>query len=408
MNRRTFLQVATATALCHSPALADEPVSPVRKRLQTITLTKTHVEQFLRGKQGPEQLSQNAGWTFDPDLGWVLSNSVRTDGVDGSKTFYHYDTDGARKVVNFPDYPCRIHTFGDSFTHGDQVSDGETWQEYIAAHLQEPVRNYGIGGYSVYQAYRRMLKVEEQHPVKCVILNIYDDDHYRNLDSLRSIRFGRRIPDGVPLPYLRVDVAKKRCEEVPTLFRKPDDVYRLADEEFVYQTFKDDPVLRLTLAAADKEGLNRQVVETIAASFGVPKESLTEADLVRQIEKIHTTAALFATRNVLTWVEQFIAKTGKQLLLVLSFNRRNMQDALEGKPRFDQDFTDWLKDKPYPVIDMRTVFQRDFAQFKVDAPTYLRRYYNGHHSPAGNFFTAWALKDPLVKLLDPAPLPYRR
>src|SRR5262249_43821886 len=118
----------------------------------------------------------------------------------------------------------------------------------------------------------------------------------------------------------------------------------------------------------------------------------------------------FATRNVLTWVEQHIAKTGKKLLLVLSYGLRNMQAALEGKPRFDQALLDWLKDKPYPVIDMREAFRKKFAQFKGDAPTFLRRYYiesGGHHSPAGNFFTAWALKDTLVKWLDPAPLPYR-
>ena len=36
-----------------------------------------------------------------------------------------------------------------------QVSDGETWQEYLAAHLDEPIRNFGMGGYGVYQACRR-------------------------------------------------------------------------------------------------------------------------------------------------------------------------------------------------------------------------------------------------------------
>ena len=62
----------------------------------------------------------------------------------------------------------------------------------MAAHIQEPIRNYGVGGYGVYQAYLRMLKVEKADPVRHVILNIWDDDHYRNLDSWRSIRFGQR------------------------------------------------------------------------------------------------------------------------------------------------------------------------------------------------------------------------
>jgi hypothetical protein len=32
-----------------------------------------------------------------------------------------------------------------SFTQYHQVSDGETWQEYLAAHLGEPVGDFGIG-----------------------------------------------------------------------------------------------------------------------------------------------------------------------------------------------------------------------------------------------------------------------
>ena len=59
---------------------------------------------------------------------------------------------------NGGDRPCRMNTYGDSFTQCHQVSDGETWQEYLAAHLGEPVRNFGVGGYGVYQAYRRMLR----------------------------------------------------------------------------------------------------------------------------------------------------------------------------------------------------------------------------------------------------------
>lgn len=66
---------------------------------------------------------------------------------------------GARKMQAYADRPCRINSYGDSFTSCEQVSDGETWQEVLARHLCEPVRNYGIGGYSVYQSYLRQFFV---------------------------------------------------------------------------------------------------------------------------------------------------------------------------------------------------------------------------------------------------------
>jgi hypothetical protein len=56
---------------------------------------------------------------------------------------------------------------------------------------------------------------------------------------------------------------------------------------------------------------------------------------------------------------------------------------------------------------MRDVFAREYRSFAGDADAFLERHYNGHHTPAGDFFTAWAIKERVVRYLDPAPLPYR-
>ena len=159
-----------------------------RAYLQSIMPSRDIVDAFVNRPDRSKEVRYKPGLTFDPVLGWVLRNSVRQDGIDNSKTFYHYESDGDRSCITPSDQPCRIHTYGNIFTHSDQVSDGKTWQEFIAAHLCEPVRNYGIGGYSVYQAYRRMQLVEAKHPADYLILNIYDDDHMRNLDAWHEIR----------------------------------------------------------------------------------------------------------------------------------------------------------------------------------------------------------------------------
>jgi len=410
MRRRDFLAATAAAAVAlatktNAKTTDDAGTSLARDYLRSLMPSRKQVEDFIRGRQGPEKLSRNQGWTFDPDLGWVLCDSVRPRSVDGSKGFYHYERDGARKVVNFPHKPCRIHTYGNSFTHCDQVSDGETWQEYLAAHLQEPIRNYGVGGYGVYQAYRRMLKVEKESPAEYIILNIWDDDHFRNLDSWRSIRFGHRTSCGFTLPYLSVNVKHDRCEQIENTCRKPEDVYKLCDENFVWKTFKDDPVLWVVLATRMAEKAPPELVEHTADSFGIAAEDIL--DVKQRIRKIHTEAALYATRNIVLWTEQFVKETGKKLMLILSFGQGNIARDLRGMARFDQSFVDWLKDKPYPVMDMRDFFRADFRQFKLDVSAYLKRYYIGHHNPAGNFFTAWAIKHRVVEWLDPPPLPYR-
>jgi hypothetical protein len=309
--------------------------------------------------------------------------------------------------VNFAGATSRIHTYGDSFTHCDQVSDGETWQEYLAAHLQEPIRNYGIGGYSVYQAYRRMRKVEGEQGVEYIILNVYDDDHFRNLDAWRwrSLRTG--VLGWFTLPHLRVNVQEGRCEEVENICRTPEDVYRLCDPAFVWEASRDDPALRAAMARRAGPKVSPETVEAVAAGFGVRADRFPHGDPAARIAQIHTEAALYATRHILEWTEAFIRETGKRLMVMLSFNRRNMTSALEGRPRFDQTFLDWLRTRDYPIIDTRDAFREEFRLFGADVETYLDRTYIGHHTPAGNFFTAWTIKKRVCEWLDPAPLPYR-
>ena len=415
MQRREFLLKAAGAAgaaVTFGLARADEinydaQSRVAREHLGKIMPSREQVKNFILCKQPPKNLSLNAGWLFDAELGWVLCDAVRNNGIEGSKAFYNYEPDGARKVINCRNKTSRIHTYGNSFTHCDQVSNGETWEEYLAAHLQEPIRNYGVGGYSVYQAYRRMLKVEKQNGAEYIILNIWDDDHFRNLDAWRSIRFGHRTACGYTLPHLKVDVQKDQCRQIDNIFTKPEEVYQLCDEDFVWRRFKDDLALQVFLVRRAGKEISQESVNAIAARFGVPDEKIPDTNTSRQIQKIYIEAALYSTKNIITWIEEFVKKTGKKLMVILSFNSGNIAAELVGKARFDQSFVDWLKNKPYPVIDMRDAFRADYSQSKMDINTYLKRYYIGHHNPAGNFFTAWAIKEQLVKWLEPSALPYR-
>jgi len=414
MQRREFLAKALGTSLALSAldriAQAADPTFEQRAReyLRSIKPSRQRVADFISGEYGPRDKRPGEVFQYDAELGWVHHESVGSTGVDGSKVFYNYEPDGARQVINFPDRPCRIRTYGNSFTHCSQANNNETWEEYLAAHLQEPIRNYGVGGHSVYQAYRRMLKVEKRFSGGYIILNVWDDDHYRNLDAWRSIRFGYGSRCGFTLPHLRVDVGRHTCQQMENVSQTPEELYRLCDEDYLWQTFKDDPILKMVLAArqGDKD-ISDELINPVAVTFGIPDEKIADAAAGQRIKKIHTEAALFATQNVVTWAEMFARDNGKKLMLMLSFGQGNVAKDLRGEPRFDQSFVDWLGDKPYPVVDMRDAFAADYRRYEIDADQYLAPFYNGHHTPRGNFFTAWALKDRVVQWLNPKPLPYR-
>jgi|APSaa5957512622_1039677.scaffolds.fasta_scaffold27027_2 hypothetical protein len=363
--------------------------------------TPEDIDTFLKQDYHERYDVRGRGWTYDAECGWILVDSVRPDGVDNSNTFYHYEPTGCRRRINFPEKEARIHTYGNSFTHCDQVSDGETWQEYLAAHLQEPIENYGVGGYSVYQAYRRMLKVEKEHPAEYILLNIWDDDNFRNLDSWRTIRFGRRTSCGFTLPHLAVDLAGDAVEERDNLCPAPDDIHKMADLDWAVATFADDPVLRVVLASMEKG--NRPTADTdVPVTFGLPV-----GDGAEELKAAHTRAALRATRFVLEKTEEFVKETGRKLLVVLSYSSGGIRQALTGEPLWDQELVDFLETRAYPYLDLRQPHLEEFQKFTLDVDTYLQRYYIGHYAPAGNFFFARALKNAFVDWLDPKPLPYR-
>ena len=374
-----------------------------REYLLNCMPTRKHVDDFVETRGGLPPDDNNRGWTFDGEVGWVLKDAVRFDGLDGSSTFYHYEPTEARQRVNFPDGPCRIHTYGDSFTHCDQVNDGETWQEYLAAHLCEPVENYGVGGYGVYQAYLRMRRVEAVRPAGYVIMNVYCDDHFRNLDAWRTIRFGRRTPCGFPLPHVRVDVERGECVECPNPTPTVDDVYRLLDPDFVYDTFKDDPVLECVLAGQRQRDL---AADDVPMTFGMPHACMLGQEQTKEHQRRHAEAALYATQRILDMTERFLEERGSKLMVVVSHGGAVLDHALEGRPRWDQTFLDYLSTKTYPVIDTRDAHVVDFRSFNVDVRTYLKRFFVGHYGPAGNFFKAMALKTAVVEWLDPKPKTY--
>lgn len=49
---------------------------------------------------------------------------------------------------------------------------------------------------------------------------------------------------------------------------------------------------------------------------------------------------------------------------------------------------------------MNSVHLKDYEAFNSSFEDYLKRYYNGHHSPVGNRFFAFSIKKKIIESLD--------
>jgi hypothetical protein len=364
---------------------------------------------------------------FHPRYGYLLRNSMMRDGIDGSLTVARYEPNGQRRQLNFADEPCRLNSYGDSFTQGHQVSDGETWQEVLAAHFCEPIRNYGVGGFGVYQAALRLIEHEStEHGAPFVILNLWGDDHLRSINSWRWLTFPPHVVEamsgpmfhGNPWDHARLDPQTGDLVEKASVCPTPEALRRLCDEDFVYATFADDPVVHALAAIETGVVADRSKLDELATAAGFAELDFSTPEVVKDsVERLYRQYAVRVGIRVIEKVIRFTEERGKNLFVLLSHPHASVREHCAGEAAADPDYQAWawhpdsvkdfLRDKGVPFLDTVDRHVEDFRGLGVTPEAYVKRYYKGHYNPLGNHFFAYAVKDTLLEWLDPAPPAYR-
>ncbi len=430
LSRRSFLSLSSVYSLAISPrglgfprdnrslfSLLENPpgnaqgrTTTIREYLKGVTYSREEVDAFLDPKQ--------PNWArFDLELGYTLRSNVLKDGLEGCRTVETFLNTGERLMINNSNKPCRINAYGNSYTLCQQTSDGETWEEYLAAHLGEPIRNFGIGGYGTYQAYLRMRRQETTPSgAEYLILTIWDmDDYLRSIDAWRWIRFGpswRRhaghlnMFHGNPWNHIRLDLKTGELIEIENSFRTPESLYKLCDPDFVYEHFRNDLVVKLVAAQNGASDVDWSELEAIAKALNVKPDFGSPESTAQTARDLHMEYALRAGMRVIEKAQGYASAQKKKLMILLSFGEQSVISACEGRPRFDQSVVNFLREKNIPFGDGLAKHVEDFQNFKISPREYVNRYYVGHYNPKGNHFYAFAVKDTIVNWLHPKPIAY--
>jgi hypothetical protein len=394
----------------------------LRQLLYTAAYRPAEIERLLDPKH-PAILR------FDAELGYLHRDHCMSDGMDGAITSGTYARRGGhRSIVNYADQPCRINTYGDSYTQCAQVSDGETWQEILAAHFREPIRNYGVGGYGVYQAYRRAMRTEAiaDLAAEYLVLNIWDDDYLRNLDAARWVRVAwmcRDLPrgkkdgypvHGFPWVHLRYDLARGAWVERPGLCKRASDLRKLVGKERYYNAFKDDTVAHLYCL---REGGVAPVgeLEELAEVFGLKVNLRSPRTRQADAQRLHLTYGIRSTMYVVDAFRRWCQAHGRRLMILLSYDVPTVQTYLKNGARFDAEFVEFLKKGKYLHVDTLPKVGEEFRSFQGSINAFCERFYVaragaqvfGHYNPHGNFWFAYAIRGELLDWLRPKPPAFR-
>jgi hypothetical protein len=159
---------------------------------------------------------------------------------------------------------------------------------------------------------------------------------------------------------------------------------------------RDDLATQLAVYAGDPDyqepgmiaELDRPKIERLAEVLDFPFDWGAGSDQRRQAAKLLNRYGQRATIHILDQASAFTQSAGKTLLTILNYTART--DHYRGSVvpwdgmRRDQEILDHLVAGGVPLFGG-----------------------DGHYNPRGNHFFAYALKDSLLELLDPKPLPYQ-
>lgn len=373
------------------------------------TPTKTEIDIFLN--------KQNVWAKYDPQLGYILGNSMPHDGRDNNYTISTVQKNGARTQINYSAKPCRINVFGDSFAQCHQVSDGETWEELLAANFGEPIRNFGVGGYGTYQSYRRLIKEETgKNKAENILFYIWGDDHQRSLLQTRYMAikaWNDKMNPGYTFhgnfwPYLDFDLATGKFTEHDNKLNTRKSLYKMTDTAWMYSNLKDNLALQMLLYIQDyTTDVDTVKLKQLAQWMKVDIDFNNTAELKNNISKLLNTFGYKANLYILDKLQAFAKNNNKNLMVIIFDPYKVTYELMMSLPRTDQVMVDYLQNQNINYFDMNIVHAEDFKKGNLNISDYYAKYLSDHYDVNGNRFFASAIKDKIVNWLHPKPITYQ-
>ena len=190
------------------------------KDLKFSAVQKDQIRRLVSGK--------NTYIDFDKHLGW----SIKKNGRAGK---FRANAQGIRADREYAEYPhegiIRVATFGDSFTHNDEVGNQETWQYFVEE--MDPgleLMNFGVGAFGVDQAYLRYLQKGRKYHAHVVFIGFMRKNYFRHISTFRPFY----VPQaGLPLAKPRFVIENDKLKLIKNPVQDVQDYRALLEEDKV-------------------------------------------------------------------------------------------------------------------------------------------------------------------------------
>jgi hypothetical protein len=319
---------------------------------------------------------------FDPELGWTIR-------PNSHKPLYTSNSKGLRASREYelkpPADKLRIAAFGDSFTHGDGVPMGATFEEKLEQ--LDPgleVMNFGIPASDPGQGLMRYRREGVQSQPGVVLIGYMSENISRMVNTFRPFYFAM---SGIPFskPRFAVEGGKlvlidnpiQSTEGYRELLRDPKTVLpRLGEHDYFYQRnnrrsrFDFLPSVRFARVISDQ-----YFDQPILVHDQYNKRSEAYQVSFRVLDQFYREAL----------------EHGSLPIIVLFPQRREVRMRHRGEPVTYQPLLDELRHRGYRVIDLADGFEKYDPNAELASNNFI------HYPKAGNEIVAKWIRDELAQ-----------
>ena len=353
--------------------------------ISTTSLSEAHrasLENLLRGRTQYVVHSALLGWTIKPN---------------GRRGRYQANAAGLRANREYEAAPrgggVRIAAFGDSFTHGDDVRNDETWT--VALEVRRPgleVMNFGVGGFGLDQAFLRYQHEGRGYKPAVVLIGFSTENIYRHVNTFRPFYMPKT---GRPLAKPRFVIEGDRLVLVKNpmqelaqyrdLLAHPDRILpSLGGQDFYYHSRNRKGPLDM-LPSVRLAKVTRQQMGDLTG--GIVRNGVynTQAEAFR------------VTVGIVDAFVEAATQDGAAPVVLLLPNRADLARYRRGGTRQYAPLVDHLRARRYRYLDLLEGFGADGKDTRIGDVI------PSHYSPLGNRWVAKYLAQYLAAqgLTDP-------
>jgi hypothetical protein len=336
-----------------------------------------------------ELMRHTKSGSFSASLGWdTMPNSFQ----DTPYTATH-NSDGIRGAIEYKipksNSKIRIAAVGDSFTHGHDVSDTDTWEyklEGISSNIE--VLNFGVGFYGLGQSYLKYKEKVKKYKPDVVLIGYYDDNLLRDVNRFRYF-YAPQDPFIPTAPRFKVNEGRlvlipnpiqDRKDYLRIIMEEKDFLDSIGQDDFFYSRYNYSDISDYSLTIR----LLKRVCRTV---WRKSHETPIYKNRVynKQAEPYKVVTAIFDA-----FYAEVIADKAIPVILIFP-SHKSIELYRKKQMRMYQPLLDYLDVKNMQYIDLLDGFNT------FGANSDIADFFSWHYTPYGNEIVAKTIKRKLVQ-----------